>query len=155
MPFAEIACNFPVQLDRSTALVKAYIPQKSPVQAKFKSKQKLIRLDRRRQFIAVIWKHHCPVRHGMPVLEAWQARCIAGAVPSPGPRPKVMRVSFADWGMARTISGLNPQLNLRLINAISTDALAESMAQSRGLEQTILNVIDRNGSFLRQRIGGG
>ena len=32
--------------------------------------------------------------------------------------------------------------------------LAESMAQSRGLEQTILNVIDRNGSFLRQRIGG-
>jgi hypothetical protein len=37
---------------------------------------------------------------------------------------------------------------------INTDALAESMAQSRGLEQTILNVIDRNGSFLRQRIGG-
>ncbi len=55
----------------------------------------------------------------------------------------------------RAAAGLNPQLNLRLINAINTDALAESMAQSRGLEQTILNVIDRNGSFLRQRIGGG
>ena len=57
-------------------------------------------------------------------------------------------------GLARAAAGLNPQLNLRLINAINTDALAESMAQSRGLEQTILNVIDRNGSFLRQRIGG-
>ena len=61
---------------------------------------------------------------------------------------------FAEGGLARAAAGLNPQLNLRLINAINTDALAESMAQSRGLEQTILNVIDRNGSFLRQRIGG-
>ena len=64
-------------------------------------------------------------------------------------------MNFAEGGLARAAAGLNPQLNLRLINAINTDALAESMAQSRGLEQTILNVIDRNGSFLRQRIGGG
>ena len=66
--------------------------------------------------------------------------------------------SWLGWAVvasaARAAAGLNPLLNLRLINAINTDALAESMAQSRGLEQTILNVIDRNGSFLRQRIGG-
>jgi phage-related minor tail protein len=94
-------------------------------------------------------------RRGMPALDAWQQRRFARAVPPQVSLPRAPRVNFAEGGLARAASGLNPQLNLRLINAISTDALAESMAQSRGLEQTILNVIDRNGSFLRQRIGGG
>ena len=94
-------------------------------------------------------------RRGMPALEAWHARRFAGATPPAVSLPRAPRVNFAEGGLARAAAGLNPQLNLRLINAINTDALAESMAQSRGLEQTILNVIDRNGSFLRQRIGGG
>ncbi len=93
-------------------------------------------------------------RRGMPALDAWQARRFAGAAPPPVSMPRAPRVNFADGGLARAAAGLNPQLNLRLVNAINTDALAESMAQSRGMEQTILNVIDRNGSFLRQRIGG-
>jgi hypothetical protein len=93
-------------------------------------------------------------RRGMPALEAWHARRFAGATPPAVSLPRAPRVNFAEGGLARAAAGLNPQLNLRLINAINTDALAESMAQSRGLEQTILNVIDRNGSFLRQRIGG-
>ena len=93
-------------------------------------------------------------RRGMPALEAWQARRFAGATAPAVSLPRAPRMNFAEGGLARAASGLNPQLNLRLINAINTDALAESMAQSRGLEQTILNVIDRNGSFLRQRIGG-
>ena len=92
---------------------------------------------------------------GMPALDAWQARRFASAAPPSVSLPRAPRVNFADGGLARAAAGLNPQLNLRLINAINTDALAESMAQSRGMEQTILNVIDRNGSFLRQRIGGG
>jgi len=92
---------------------------------------------------------------GMPALEAWNARRFAGAAPPHVSLPRAPRVNFAEGGLARAAAGLNPQLNLRLINAINTDALAESMAQSRGMEQTILNVIDRNGSFLRQRIGGG
>ena len=94
-------------------------------------------------------------RRGMPAVEAWQARRFAGAAPPSVSLPRAPRVNFAEGGLARAAAGLNPQLNLRLINAINTDALAESMAQSRGMEQTILNVIDRNGSFLRQRIGGG
>jgi phage-related minor tail protein len=94
-------------------------------------------------------------RRGMPALEAWQARRFAHAAPPPVALPRAPRVNFAEGGLARAAAGLNPQLNLRLINAINTDALAESMAQSRGMEQTVLNVIDRNGSFLRQRIGGG
>jgi phage-related minor tail protein len=93
-------------------------------------------------------------RRGMPALEAWHARRFAGAAPPAVSLPRAPRLNFAEGGLARAAAGLNPQLNLRLINAINTDALAESMAQSRGLEQTILNVIDRNGSFLRQRIGG-
>jgi len=93
-------------------------------------------------------------RRGMPALEAWHARRFATAAPPQVSLPRAPRVNFAEGGLARAAAGLNPQLNLRLINAINTDALAESMAQSRGLEQTILNVIDRNGSFLRQRIGG-
>ena len=93
-------------------------------------------------------------RRGMPALEAWHARRFAHAAPPFVSLPRAPRVNFAEGGLARAASGLNPQLNLRLINAINTDALAESMAQSRGLEQTILNVIDRNGSFVRQRIGG-
>jgi len=93
-------------------------------------------------------------RRGMPALEASHARRFAGAPPPAVSLPRAPRVNFAEGGLARAAAGLNPQLNLRLINAINTDALAESMAQSRGLEQTILNVIDRNGSFLRQRIGG-
>lgn len=93
-------------------------------------------------------------RRGMPALEAWHARRFAHASLPAVSLPRAPRVNFAEGGLARAASGLNPQLNLRLINAINTDALAESMAQSRGLEQTILNVIDRNGSFLRQRIGG-
>jgi phage-related minor tail protein len=93
-------------------------------------------------------------RRGMPALEAWHARRFAGATPPAVSLPRAPRMHFAEGGLARAAAGLNPQLNLRLINAINTDALAESMAQSRGLEQTILNVIDRNGSFLRQRIGG-
>ena len=92
---------------------------------------------------------------GMPALDAWHARRFASAAPPSVSLPRAPRVNFAEGGLARAAAGLNPQLNLRLINAINTDALAESMAQSRGLEQTILNVIDRNGSFLRQRIGGG
>ncbi len=91
---------------------------------------------------------------GMPALDAWHARRFAGATPPVVSLPRGPRVNFAEGGLARAAAGLNPQLNLRLVNAINTDALAESMAQSRGLEQTILNVIDRNGSFLRQRIGG-
>ena len=94
-------------------------------------------------------------RRGMPALEAWHARRFAGATPPAVSVPRAPRVNFAEGGLARAAAGLNPQLNLRLVNAINTDALAESMAQSRGMEQTILNVIDRNGSFLRQRIGGG
>ena len=94
-------------------------------------------------------------RRGMPALEAWQARRFAHAAPPPVSLPRAPRVNFAEGGLARAAAGLNPHLNLRLINAINTDALAESMAQSRGMEQTVLNVIDRNGSFLRQRIGGG
>ena len=94
-------------------------------------------------------------RRGMPAVEAWQARRFATAAPPSVSLPRAPRVNFAEGGLARAAAGLNPQLNLRLINAINTDALAESMAQSRGMEQTILNVIDRNGSFLRQRIGGG
>lgn len=94
-------------------------------------------------------------RRGMPAVEAWQARRFATAAPPSVSLPRAPRVNFAEGGLARAAGGLNPQLNLRLINAINTDALAESMAQSRGMEQTILNVIDRNGSFLRQRIGGG
>ena len=94
-------------------------------------------------------------RRGMPAVEAWQARRFASAAPPQVSLPRAPRVNFAEGGLARAAAGLNPQLNLRLINAINTDALAESMAQSRGMEQTILNVIDRNGSFLRQRIGGG
>ncbi len=94
-------------------------------------------------------------RRGMPAVEAWQARRFASAGPPSVSLPRAPRVNFAEGGLARAAAGLNPQLNLRLINAINTDALAESMAQSRGMEQTILNVIDRNGSFLRQRIGGG
>lgn len=93
-------------------------------------------------------------RRGMRALEAWHARRFAHASLPAVSLPRAPRVNFAEGGLARAASGLNPQLNLRLINAINTDALAESMAQSRGLEQTILNVIDRNGSFLRQRIGG-
>lgn len=93
-------------------------------------------------------------RRGMPALAAWHARRFAGATPPAVSLPRAPRMHFAEGGLARAAAGLNPQLNLRLINAINTDALAESMAQSRGLEQTILNVIDRNGSFLRQRIGG-
>jgi phage-related minor tail protein len=93
-------------------------------------------------------------RRGMPALQAWHARRFATAAPPQVSLPRAPRVNFAEGGLARAAAGLNPQLNLRLINAINTDALAESMAQSRGLEQTILNVIDRNGSFLRQRIGG-
>ena len=91
---------------------------------------------------------------GMPALDAWHARRFAGAAPPQVSLPRAPRVNFADGGLARAAASVNPQLNLRLVNAINTDALAESMAQSRGLEQTILNVIDRNGSFLRQRIGG-
>ena len=91
---------------------------------------------------------------GMLALEAWQMRRFATAAPPSVSLPRAPRMNFAEGGLARAAAGLNPQLNLRLINAINTDALAESMAQSRGLEQTILNVIDRNGSFLRQRIGG-
>jgi phage-related minor tail protein len=94
-------------------------------------------------------------RRGMPALDAWQARRFAHAAPPSVSLPRAPRVNFAEGGLARAAAGLNPQLNLRLINAINTDALAESMAQSRGMEQTVLNVIDRNGSFLRQRIGGG
>jgi phage-related minor tail protein len=94
-------------------------------------------------------------RRGMPAVEAWQARRFASAGPPSVSLPRAPRVNFAEGGLARAAAGLNPQLNLRLINAINTDALAESMAHSRGMEQTILNVIDRNGSFLRQRIGGG
>ena len=91
---------------------------------------------------------------GMPALQAWHARRFEGATPPAVSLPRAPRVNFAEGGLARAAASVNPQLNLRLVNAINTDALAESMAQSRGLEQTILNVIDRNGSFLRQRIGG-
>jgi phage-related minor tail protein len=94
-------------------------------------------------------------RRGMPALEAWHARRFATAALPTVSVPRAPRVNFAEGGLARAAAGLNPQLHLRLINAIDTDALAESMAQSRGMEQTILNVIDRNGSFVRQRIGGG
>ncbi len=91
---------------------------------------------------------------GMPALDAWHARRFAGAAPPPSALPRAPRVNFADGGLARAAAGLTPQLNLRLVNAIDTEALAESIATSRAMETTVLNVIDRNGSFLRQKVGG-
>ncbi len=93
-------------------------------------------------------------QRGMPALEAWHARRFVGAAPPPSALPRAPRVNFADGGLARAAAGLTPQLNLRLVNAIDTDALAESIATSRAMETTVLNVIDRNGSFLRQKVGG-
>lgn len=91
---------------------------------------------------------------GMPALDAWHARRFAGATPPPSALPRAPRVNFADGGLARAAAGLTPQLNLRLVNAIDTEALAASMATSRAMETTVLNVIDRNGSFLRQKVSG-
>ncbi len=91
---------------------------------------------------------------GMPALDAWHARRFAGAAPPPNALPRAPRVNFADGGLARAAAGLTPQLNLRLVNAIDTEALAASMATSRAMETTVLNVIDRNGSFLRQKVSG-
>lgn len=93
-------------------------------------------------------------QRGMPALDAWHARRFAGAAPPPSALPRAPRVNFADGGLARAAGSLTPQLNLRLVNAIDTDALAESIATSRSMETTVLNVIDRNGSFLRQKVGG-
>ncbi len=91
---------------------------------------------------------------GMPALDAWHARRFAGAAPPPVALPRAPRVNFAEGGLARAAARLTPQLNLRLVNAIDTDALAQSIATSRTMETTVLNVIDRNGSFLRQKVGG-
>ena len=91
---------------------------------------------------------------GMPALEAWHARRFAGAAPPAVSLPRAPRVNFAEGGLARAAASLVPQLNLRLVNAIDTDALAQSIATSRTMETTVLNVIDRNGSFLRQKVGG-
>lgn len=93
-------------------------------------------------------------QRGMPALDAWHARRFAGAAPPPSALPRAPRVNFADGGLARAANSLTPQLNLRLVNAIDTEALAASIATSRAMETTVLNVIDRNGSFLRQKVGG-
>lgn len=93
-------------------------------------------------------------QRGMPALDAWHARRFAGAAPPPSTLPRAPRVNFADGGLARAAAGLTPQLNLRLVNAIDTEALAASIATSRAMETIVLNVIDRNGSFLRQKVGG-
>jgi hypothetical protein len=92
-------------------------------------------------------------KHGMAAIDAWNSGRFAGASLPDLSVPSLPRTNFAEGGLVQAAAAIRPQLNVRMINALDRDAIAEAMGESPAMEETFLNFVDRNAAFLRQRIG--